>query len=328
MRGIRALAALLMTLGAVGFAGTADAFGNDTACVDMGFGDWASTECNVPPGSRLYVSSEAKSCVSPVTENIGEVHFVEASGTIVERLPIPDIDWWDVRRLNEHYAANILRYEGEVRFFWRQCYIRSARVGITLDDLPIAVPITDVLLDIRIAAASVALSIPLPDPVLSTLPGPDDFYGLKVNNPAWIAVTPASWRTVVEGPRALRGWPVTLVIRPAGLEFAVSQGDQSIRVSCDPGAERYVPGSSRFPSEPMDFTDDDNWFDPPEDPLPSRACSWTPRRKGPGTVTVSITYTVLVDAGGRLFEFAPRTNTAVVPIEVTELRTVNLRPGV
>jgi hypothetical protein len=43
-------------------------------------------------------------------------------------------------------------------------------------------------------------------------------------------------------------------------------------------------------------------------------------------VTVAITYDVRASAGGFLFQFAPRTNTAVAPIEVTELRTVNLRP--
>ena len=196
----------------------------------------------------------------------------------------------------------------------------------TIASEPTVVRITDPLLDIRTEVLSASLALRLPTPVLSTLPEPDVYYGLKVNNPAWISVTPGSWRTVVAPPRWIRGWEVTLMVRPVSMAFTVDQGDRRVTVTCDPADERYVPGSVRFPTEPVGFTSEANWFDPPDDPLPARACSWTPRVEGAGTVTVAITYDVTASAGGFLFQFAPRTNTAVAAIDVTELRTVNLRP--
>ena len=75
-----------------------------------------------------------------------------------------------------------------------------------------------------------------------------------------------------------------------------------------------------------DFTERANWLDPPDDPLPTRECVWTPRAKGPGTVSVAVTYEVTAAAGGLLFRFAPRVNTTAVAIDVSELRVVNVKP--
>lgn len=297
------------------------------ACVDFApDGPIVDYTCQVPVGSLLYRAGTAADCVTPLVGDRGVVRFLETPASITPRIRIPEFEWWDVKKLNEWYLANIEDYSGKVRFFWRTCDTPASPVNVTLDALPIAVPITDPVIDIRTDVESIAGSLRLPTPVLSTLPEPDVYYGLKVNNPAWIAVTPESWRTVTSPPQLLRGWEVTVMLRPVTMAFTIQQGGRTVSLACDPGDERYVPGSDRFPTEPVGFTAESNWFDPPDDPLPARPCSWTPRAKGPGTVTVTITYDVRADAGGFLFQFAPRTNTAVAAIDVTELRTVNLRP--
>ena len=158
------------------------------------------------------------------------------------------------------------------------------------------------------------------------MPEPDVFFGLKVNNPAWFAVTPGSWRSASAGPELLRGWIVTLNVRPVSMAFTIEQGLTTTTVQCDPAVQHYVAGSRRFPTEPDDFTERANWLDPPDDPLPTRECVWTPRAKGPGTVSVAVTYEVTATAGGLLFRFTPRVNTTTIAIDVSELRVVNVKP--
>ena len=280
----------------------------------------------MPDTSLLYIAATATKCEIPGLSVPGDLHWTETEPTIVPRLPLPPDDWYSVKTINDYFRKHIADYGGQVRFFWKSCAHEFSGASTPIGALPIAVPISDPLLDIRPDVASLSLSLRLPTPVLSTLPEPDVFYGLKVNNPAWIAVTPGSWQTITTPTTILRGWPVTLTVRPVRIEFAIDQGGRVITVPCDPAGQSYTPGSKRFPTEPAGFTDQANWLDPPDDPLPSRECTWTPRAKGPGTVTVAVTYDVTAVAGGFLFQFAPRTNTATVPIEVSELRVVNLRP--
>lgn len=323
--GRRAALAVLALLGGVAVtAGRAEALGG-AVCVDLGVGAVARTVCSIPDGSQLARESREVTCELGLLNQTGVVRWEETDPIIVPPLSLPGFDWFEVQQLNQFYLTHRDDYGGQVRFFWKRCKSPSGDIA-TIADRPLVVPITDPLVDIRADVAAVALALPLPRPELSTLPEPGVYYGLKVNNPAWVAVTPASWRTVVTPPRWLRGWEVTLIVRPVTMAFTIQQGGRTVTVACDPGAQRYVRGSERFPTEPAGFTDESNWFDPPEDPLPARPCSWTPRAKGAGTVTVAITYDVRASAAGFLFQFAPRTNTAVTPIEVTELRTVNLRP--
>lgn len=329
-RHLKAALVLTVVVGGIGLASSpaaGDLTDPSPVCVDIGLGANARTLCGLPGGSRLLSEAPSSDCVIESTGQAGTVRFSETPGTVVPRIPIPEYEWWEVHELNEFYLEMRVQYGGEVRFFWKQCQSRLTGINVTIGVRPIAVPITDPLLDIRVDVTQLVASIPLPTPRLSTLPEPEVFYGLKVNSPGWFAVTPDSWRSVTTSPRWMRGWMVTLTIRPVALSFSVNQGGRSVSVACDPSDQRYVPGSSRFPTEPVGFTDESNWFDSPEDPLPQRPCTWTPRAAGSGTVGVTITYDVTASAGGFLFEFAPRTNTAVVPIDVTELRTVNLRPG-
>lgn len=235
------------------------------------------------------------------------------------------MDWLDVKKINDFFLLHMNDYEGEVRFFWVRCVHPENKAISTIRDEPIIVRITDPLLDIRPWVESQARRLPLPTPELTTLPEPGPLGWLKVNNPAWLAVTPESWRPVTTPPQPVNGWDVTLTVRPTVLAFTVEQNDERVNVPCNVYAQRYVAGTARFPAEPEGFTDEPNWFDPPEHPFPARDCVWTPRAKGDGLVTIAVTYNVTAIAAGRVFEFAPRTQTATAPVEVVELRIVNVK---
>ncbi len=254
----------------------------------------------------------------------GTLRYRETEPIIVPRLPIPEMDWFEVKALNAFFLAHMHDYNGEIRFFWVDCMHPDGKNRTSIGARPVEVRITDPLLDIRVWVEGRTRQITLPTPELVTLPEPGPLGWLKVNNPAWLAVTPESWRSVTTPPEIVNGWDVTLTVRPTVLAFTVDQGDARHAVACDVAAQRYVRGSARFPSEPEGFTAEPNWFDPPDRPLAPRDCVWTPRAKGDGTVTIAITYNVTAIAAGRVFEFAPRTQTVVAPIEVVELRVVNV----
>ena len=304
----------------------AHAVGGHPACVGLGIGRLVVTRCDVPEGSLLYVPAKDVPCEIPGIGIVGEVHFYEAEPGTIPRLPIAPAEWSDIKALNDFYRDHASDYGGQVRFFWRICQDDTSNSRTPINPRPEAVPITDPLLDIRFDVESLSLSLPLPAVTLSTLPEPGVFFGLKVNNPAWFAVTPDSWQSVSRGPLALRGWLVTLNVRPVSMTFTITQGGTKTTVPCDPAAQRYVASSTRFPTEPDDFTAKPNWLDPPDDPLPTRACVWTPRRKGAGTAAAAVTYEVTATAGGFLFRFTPRVSTTNTAIEVNELRVVNVKP--
>ena len=307
----------------------ADGFGGGAAavaCADLGVGAIARTKCVVPPtGSALYRSGRAAECDYPGTTDKGTVHWAETEYRIIPHLSIPSYEWYEIQQLNNYFLAHRMEYGGEVRWFYKQCQNPHGGGSYTLiDAFPWFFPITDPLLDIRVWVEGRTRQITLPVPELVTLPEPGPLGWLKVNSPAWLAVTPGSWRSVTTPTEIVNGWDVTLTVRPTVLAFTVDQGDARHAVACDVAAQRYVRGSARFPSEPEGFTAEPNWFDPPDRPLAPRDCVWTPRAKGDGTVTIAITYNVTAIAAGRVFEFAPRTQTVVAPIEVVELRVVNV----
>lgn len=306
--------------------GDSNASEGRVACVDLGIGPLARTRCDIPTGSRFAQSGEAAECEYPgVPAPAGTLHYRETEPIIVPRLPIPDMDWLDVKATNDFFLLHMNDYGGEVRFFWVECIHPDGAHKSVIQQDPIVVRITDPLLDIRPWVESQARRLPLPVPELTTLPEPGPLGWLKVNNPAWLAVTPASWRPVTTPPQPVNGWDVSLTVRPTVLAFTVDQGEQRVSVPCDVYDQRYVAGTLRFPAEPEGFTDEPNWFDPPEHPFAARDCVWTPRVKGDGAVTIAITYNVTAIAAGRVFEFAPRTQTATAPIEVVELRIVNVK---
>jgi hypothetical protein len=138
----------------------------------------------------LYVVGKAQACEIPGEPNPGVIRFAETDQATFPHTPLPPEDWADIKALNDFYQKHAATYVGQVRFFWKLC--RNADTGsrITIGLTPIAVTITDPLLDIRFDVEALALSLPLPAVALSTLPEPDVFFGLKVNNPAWFAVTP------------------------------------------------------------------------------------------------------------------------------------------
>ena len=284
-----------------------------------------STRCNVPFGSWFHREGTSAECDYPGTDEPGMLHWRETEPAIVPRLPIPEVDWFEVKLLNDFFRVNQTDYLVTYRFFWKECVDPKGAFSQPIGNLPERVPITDAMLDVRPWVDMRAKSLRLPTPELVTLPEPGPLGWLEVNNPAWLAVTPESWRSVTTPTEIVNGWDVTLTVRPTVLAFTVDQGgDARHAVACDVAAQRYVRGSVRFPSEPVGFTAEPNWFDPPDHPFASRDCVWTPRAKGDGTVTITITYNVTAIAAGRVFEFAPRTQTVVAPIEVVELRVVNV----